>query len=71
MKVGKAARGPVIKYVFRDGPLTFKNSDRANAQRIGEAIAGIAATVDGKLTPNAVVSAAANPDHVLHDHFDG
>lgn len=60
----------MIKYVFKDSPLTIKASDKANAQKIGEALAKIAETAGGQLTPSAVVEAARKSSNVLHKHFE-
>lgn len=60
----------MIKYVFKDSPLTIKASDKADAQKIGEALAKVAAKGGGSLTPTAVVETARNPRNVLHKHFE-
>lgn len=60
----------MIKYVFRDAPITIKGADKADPQRIGEALSKIAAEANGELTPKAVVENARNPRHVLHKHFE-
>lgn len=60
----------MIKYVFRDSPLTIRAASKADPQRIGEALAKIAADGGGELTPKAVVETARNPRHVLHRHFE-
>lgn len=59
----------MIKYQFRE-PLTIKNSDKADAQKIGESLTAIAATTDGELMPKSVVEAARNPKSPLHKHFE-
>lgn len=59
------------KYVFReDGILTIKAADKADPQKIGEALEQIAAKAGGHLTPDAVVEAAKDRKHVLHRHFE-
>jgi hypothetical protein len=58
----------MLKYVFRE-PLTIRAADKADAQKLGEALAKIAAETGGELTPKAVVQAASNPRHLLHRHF--
>ena len=65
-----APRLPTIRYAFRDGPIPLKNAKDANPQRIGEALAEIAAAVDGHLTPHATVKAARDPNSPLHRHFE-
>jgi hypothetical protein len=60
----------MVKYVFRDSPLTIKAADKADPQKIGEALEKIAAEANGELTPRAVVDAARMPRHVLHRHFE-
>ena len=59
----------MIKYIFRD-TLTIKNAAKADAQKIGEALAKIAALAQGELTPPAVLDAARASRHVLHQHFE-
>ncbi len=64
-------RHPGIRYVFRDEqPLTFKNSAKANAQKIGKALEQITAASGGHLTPKAVVNHARDEASVLHPHFE-
>src|ERR1700680_1931431 len=60
----------MIKYTFKDEPLTIKNKAKATPQKIGEALAQIAAASNGHLTPKAVVSEARNNRSVLHRHFE-
>lgn len=60
-----------IKYIFReDEPRTFQGGDKANAQRIGEALAVITERNGGHLYPDAVVSAARDDKSPLHTHFE-
>lgn len=58
------------RYVFREPPLTLKNLENANAQRIGEALEKIAVEHDGDLTPAAVVEAAKSRSSPLYRHFE-
>lgn len=60
----------VIKYIFKEEPVTIKNAAKANPQKIGEELTKIADSAGGRLTPKAVVETARNPKHVLHRHFD-
>lgn len=61
----------MIKYTFKtDEPLTIKAADKANAQRIGEALAVVTEKNKGHLTPIAVVEAARDRKSVLHRHFE-
>ena len=61
----------MIRYVFADDkPLTIKAASKANAQRIGEALARIAAQNGGNLSPHDVVEAARADRHPLHRHFE-
>lgn len=61
----------MIKYRFKeDEPLTIKAADKANPQKIGEALGKIAADKGGHLIPSAVVQAARDAKHVLHRHFE-
>lgn len=59
-----------MEYVFKDGPVTIKNAKKADPQKIGDALAKIAAQQKGRLTPPAVVEAAREARHPLHKHFE-
>lgn len=59
----------MTKYIFRE-PLTLQNADKADPQKIGEALAALAAQNKGELTPPAVVEAARDKKHILHRHFE-
>lgn len=58
-----------MKYLFKE-PLTIKAADKADPQKIGEALTKIAAEAGGELTPHAVVASAQNPRSLLHRHFE-
>jgi hypothetical protein len=61
----------MIKYRFKeDEPLTIKAADKANPQKIGEALTKISAVNGGHLIPSAVVDAARDTKSVLHRHFE-
>lgn len=61
----------MIKYVFApEKVLAIKGADKADPQKIGEALAAISAKADGHLLPNAIVEAASNNRHILHKHFE-
>ena len=61
----------MIKYRFKeDEPLTIKAADKANPQKIGEALTKISAVNGGHLVPAAVVDAARDTKSVLHRHFE-
>ncbi len=60
----------MIQYVFKDGPLTFKNAKTAKPQKIGLALAKIEKANAGKLTPRATVAAARDERSALHPHFE-
>ena len=61
----------MIKYRFKeDEPLTIKAADKANPQKIGEALAKITEANKGHLVPAAVVQAARDAKHILHRHFE-
>lgn len=60
----------MIRYVFKDGPVTIRGSKDANPQAIGEALSALAAAEGGELTPRAVVEGARDPGSALHPHFD-
>lgn len=59
-----------MQYVFKDAPVAIMNAKKADPQRIGQALAKIAADGGGRLTPNAVVEAARNARSPLHRHFE-
>lgn len=59
-----------IRYVFRDSVIAFKEVQKADPQKIGEALEAITVQGGGELTPRAVVDAARAPRHVLHRHFE-
>lgn len=60
-----------MKYVFReDEILTIKARDKANPQKIGEALENVSARSGGRLAPKAVVDAARDRKSVLHRHFE-
>lgn len=60
----------MVKYVFRDGPLTIKSAAKADPQAIGEALAAIGAKTGGMPEPAAIVTAAQNKRHPLHPYFE-
>lgn len=59
-----------MQYVFKDAPVAIMNAKKADPQRIGQALARIAADGGGRLTPDAVVEAARNARSALHRHFE-
>lgn len=59
----------MVTYVFKD-VLTIKAADKADPQKIGEALAKISEAGAGELTPANVVEAARAPRHILHRHFE-
>jgi hypothetical protein len=60
----------MLRYSFREGPLTFKNHDHADPQAIGEALAKISAANSGRLETKVVLKAASNRTHILHKHLE-
>lgn len=61
----------MIQYVFKDQPVAIKNAKIADAQRIGEALAAIAADAGGELRPQTVWQRArADKNNPLHAHFE-
>lgn len=61
----------MIKYRFKDDePLTIKAADKANPQKIGEALTKLSANNGGHLVPSAVVEAARDAKSILHRHFE-
>lgn len=61
---------PATRYEWRDKPITIKNARQANPQRIGEALAAIATSNNGRLTPQAAREAARSSRHPLHRHLE-
>lgn len=60
----------MIVYAFKERPLTIKKADKADPQKIGEALAKITAANGGHLKPDPVWKAAQNPRNPLHKHFE-
>jgi hypothetical protein len=60
----------MIRYSFTDAPLTILAANKANPQKIGQALKAITDEQKGRLTPKAVVEAARNEKHPLHKHFE-
>ena len=56
------------KYVFKELTI-IKAADKADPQRIGEALTSLAGDI-GSLTPHAVVDVARPPKSLLHKHFE-
>jgi hypothetical protein len=60
----------MIRYTFTDAPLTILAANKANPQRIGQALRAITDEQKGRLTPKAVIAAARDSKHPLHKHFE-
>lgn len=60
----------MVRYVFKDGPVILKNAEKANPQKIGEALAKLTQQHSGRLEPEFVVSAAKDTKSPLHPHFE-
>lgn len=60
----------MIKYVFKEAPIAIRKADKADPQKIGEALAKISEDHSGRLTPEAVVNAARSNKSPLHAHFE-
>lgn len=61
----------MITYTFKDRPLAVKKADKANPQKIGEALAKIEREHNGHLKPDHVWRAVqTNPRNPLHKHFE-
>jgi hypothetical protein len=58
----------MVRYTFKE-ILTIKAADKADPQKIGEALAALAGKA-GELTPKAVVESARNPRSIFHRHFE-
>ena len=60
-----------MRYIFKpDEILAIKAADKADPQKIGEALAVIAQKGGGHLLPAAIVEAARERRSVLHRHFE-
>jgi hypothetical protein len=60
----------MLRYEFRDDkPLGFKNAEKADAQTLGEALAGIAVEHGGHLKPADVLKAASDRRSYLSQFF--
>lgn len=61
----------MLKYIFKDEPALIKNANRASPQKIGEALAAIAAGNKGRLLPRDALNAARNnKKHPLYKHIE-
>lgn len=61
----------MTRYVFDpDQVLSIKAKDKANPQKIGEALERVSAQAGGRLEPRAVVDAARDRKSILHRHFE-
>ena len=61
----------MIRYAFKDKPLTVKAANRADPQKWGEALARIREQHDGHLRARDVWRTAKdNPRNPLHKHFE-
>lgn len=60
----------MIRYIFKDEPVTIKGAKGADPQVIGEALMAISVEGGGHLSPAAVVGAARDRAHALHRHFE-
>jgi hypothetical protein len=60
----------MIKYVFRDRPVTLKGADKANPQRIGEALTKIRRETEGKCNSKVVLDRARDKSNYLHRFFE-
>lgn len=56
----------MIRYSFKDKPLTIKGGKKANPQKIGEELARLGASNAGHIRPKDVIEAARNPRSALH-----
>lgn len=61
----------MIKYAFKERPLALRKADKADPQKIGDALEKIRTAQAGHLKPDHVWQAAeGNPRHPLHKHFE-
>lgn len=59
----------MVKYVFRE-PVVIKNADKADPQKIGEALAKVAAKHGGQFIPKYVVEDARDKKNPMFLHFE-
>jgi hypothetical protein len=60
----------MIRYVFKDTPLTIKNAKKADAQKIGESLQKLQQTHGQRLRPHVVLAAARDKRHPIHRHVE-
>lgn len=60
----------MIRYSFKEGPVTIRNARDADPQKLGDALEAIAKGHGGTLTPAVVVEAARDKKSPLHAHFE-
>lgn len=60
----------MIRYVFKEEPLIFKNADKADAQKMGEEVARHGVEAGGPIDVNAIVDGARERASAFHDHLE-
>jgi hypothetical protein len=60
----------MIRYVFKEKPLTIQNAKEADAQRIGEALTEIKQKTKGRCNSKTVLGFARDRKHYLHKFFE-
>lgn len=60
----------MTKFIFADSPLTFKHADKADPQKIGEALRQVAERNGGELDVDKAIEAARARNSPLHRHLE-
>jgi len=60
----------MTRYIFRDKPVTLKGADKANPQKIGEALAKIRRETEGKCNSKTILKHAHDKANYLHRFFE-
>ena len=60
----------MLRFTFKEAPVTIKNVKQANPQAIGEELSRLAEENNGKLTPENTWEAARNRPNPLHRHIE-
>jgi hypothetical protein len=60
----------MIRYCFKDQPVTIKNVKDADPQAIGEAISELVQKYDGKIVKDEAIDECRRRSHPLNKHFE-
>ena len=59
-----------LRFSFKEDPIIILNKDRADPQKIGEAIERHAENNGGQIRPRTLLDEARAPRHALHPHIE-